>query len=460
MARRAFLVLLLSLAQAAHSGESRIELDVLFPAAETVIDPLEPALLIGNAFVELAVDQGLDVVLAIDVSTSTGIFAGADIDGDGIEEVAKIAGDDSVIAAELLAAERVIDELVHEGHHLAIVRFSGESPEWWLTDPPAEVVQPLTSDGDKLRRALQSLIDKPLGMTDIAAALNKSIAALGADRRPQGACRIPVHRWGSDPSPQRPRRQSPGHHRSGLVVRKSGHSRPHFRHWHAGARKPRRSDSDRRFDTWTLHACRAPRRPVRNCRLGSQSQHRRCASSQPNYGRGCATPPNRQGRLLECSCPCERGPQPHRGCGFRDRWRPCETHPRRSGSRGDPAAVGPGGIRSAPRVASRRPLGANPPECTWTLRRAARALRRQNGADSRRSQARTRDPGRRFQGSRSAHPITAQFIFLRWLSRIGASPRRPWSPSPAGPSPFGSYLLKHDISQFLLMISVDLCISD
>jgi hypothetical protein len=174
----ALAVLLSALSAAANDTESRVELRVIHPPSRTVMDPAEPALLTGETRVTLGAGQGLDAVVAIDVSKSTGAFVGADIDGDGFEERGQAGGDDSVIAAEIVAAERVIDELVRDGHRVALVRFSGRSPEWWLTHPAAEILQPLTGDRATLRRALEAFREPPRGMTDIAAALQESLAAL------------------------------------------------------------------------------------------------------------------------------------------------------------------------------------------------------------------------------------------------------------------------------------------
>jgi hypothetical protein len=178
-------VLLSALPAAANDTESRVELRVIHPPSETMIDPAEPALLVGETKVTLGAGQGLDAAVVIDVSTSTSAFAGADIDGDGFEERGQAGGDDSVIAAEILAAERVIDELVRDGHRVALVRFSGRSPEWWLTHPAAEILQPLTGDRATLSRALAAFREPPRGMTDLAAALQEGLAALeggGKDR--------------------------------------------------------------------------------------------------------------------------------------------------------------------------------------------------------------------------------------------------------------------------------------
>jgi hypothetical protein len=181
--RVAFGVLALLLAASARgAAETRVELSIAHPPADARIDTAEPALVVGSAFQRFAVGEGLDVVVAIDVSTSSGAHAGADVDGDGRLEPEPFAGDDSVLAAELLAAGRVVDELIAGGHRVALVRFSGKPPEWWFTEEPAELAHPLSSDREALRAALARFRERrPWGLTDFSAALDACRAALASD---------------------------------------------------------------------------------------------------------------------------------------------------------------------------------------------------------------------------------------------------------------------------------------
>jgi hypothetical protein len=176
------LALLLAVSARGAPETTSVELSITHPPAGTRIDPAEPALVVGNAFQRFTVGAGLDVVVAIDVSTSSGAHAGADVDGDGRLEPEPFAGDDSVFAAELLAASRVVDELIAGGHRVALVRFSGKPPEWWFTEEPAELVQPLSTNREALRAALARFRERrPWGLTDFNAALDTSCAALGLD---------------------------------------------------------------------------------------------------------------------------------------------------------------------------------------------------------------------------------------------------------------------------------------
>jgi Mg-chelatase subunit ChlD len=89
-----------------------------------------------------------DVILVIDVSASTRYPSGVDVDGDGrlgrreppvvrgLPEVECSDPGDSVLAAELVAARALIDELDSERVHLGVVGFSG------LADPTGESAQP------------------------------------------------------------------------------------------------------------------------------------------------------------------------------------------------------------------------------------------------------------------------------------------------------------------------------
>jgi hypothetical protein len=114
--------------------------------------------------------RGQDVVIAIDLSDSTTASSGQDLDGDGPEgrtsperlaAISRAAGadaavvkplaeldlEDSVLFAELLAAEALIDRLDPRTFRVGIVAFSDD----------ARVVAPLGSRPAALRKAIESL---------------------------------------------------------------------------------------------------------------------------------------------------------------------------------------------------------------------------------------------------------------------------------------------------------------
>jgi hypothetical protein len=138
--------------------------------------------------------RGQDVVVAIDLSDSTTAGSGHDLDGDGpegrtsAERLAAIAArsgndpvvvkpladldlEDSVLFAELLAAEALIDRLDPRSFRVGLVAFSDK----------AQVVAPLGSRPAALRAAIEGLrrdFWRELGGTNLGQAVQVSLAEL------------------------------------------------------------------------------------------------------------------------------------------------------------------------------------------------------------------------------------------------------------------------------------------
>jgi len=153
-----------------------------------------------------------DVVLALDLSTSTNEFAEADVDGDGRADDT-FKGPDSIFAAQLAAAEaflRSVEELPRnrngERIRVGIVSYGGderyrlapEDAELEVSDQAilalamrdAETRLALTSDYAAARRQLRRLARvRPVGMTNAAAGVGRALVELegrpGALSRPQ-----------------------------------------------------------------------------------------------------------------------------------------------------------------------------------------------------------------------------------------------------------------------------------
>lgn len=141
-----------------------------------------------------------DLIIAIDVSDSTTRPSGIDLDGDGpdgrtaraalarleanpdvsrllVKRLRDIDFEDSVLAAELLAAEVLIGRLDARRFRVGIVAFSDA----------ARVVAPLGSDRNALRRGLAALGDgfhEYLRGTNFAAAIRLAHLQLIPDRNP------------------------------------------------------------------------------------------------------------------------------------------------------------------------------------------------------------------------------------------------------------------------------------
>ncbi len=147
-----------------------------------------------------------DVVLVVDVSASTAYPSGVDVDGDGVfgvTEPALIPGlpgkrntdpEDSILAAEITAAERLLESLEPQRVRVGLVSFSGfvnpvtKQPS--ETEPSARVEHPLSDDFDSVRRALQAvLLRGASGGTDMQAGLKLAVSELAGLEGAQSASR-------------------------------------------------------------------------------------------------------------------------------------------------------------------------------------------------------------------------------------------------------------------------------
>lgn len=141
-----------------------------------------------------------DVMLVLDVSHSTRYPSGTDVDGDGEigittrpwlgPVVACTDPDDTILAAEVRASLQLLDSFDAERVHVGVIAFAGE------TDPStrmrgdsgsgpvdAQLLQPLTSDHEAVRRVLSDVLVRGAhGGTNMAAGVELAVRELaGAD---------------------------------------------------------------------------------------------------------------------------------------------------------------------------------------------------------------------------------------------------------------------------------------
>jgi hypothetical protein len=167
-------------------------LELRAPAPDAVVrGPVELVEVDGFAGVG---DAGRhDVALLIDASASTAVASGADVDADGRvgrqlrssrdplrsrnPNRLSTDPDDTVLAAEVAAARRLIGQLDLRRTRVALGRFGGAA-EW---------LAPLGSDADTLEDALTRLAERSFasGTTNLAAALRSATGVLG-DEAPPG----------------------------------------------------------------------------------------------------------------------------------------------------------------------------------------------------------------------------------------------------------------------------------
>ncbi len=141
-----------------------------------------------------------DVMLAIDVSHSTRYPSGIDVDSDGEvgfnpkqelvmpgaypEDMVNTDPQDQILAAEVLAAKILVDELDPKFTRVGVISFSGDvdpvtKKRRSASQQDAVVVIPLTTDFSRVRAGLDSVLEKgPGGATNFAAAEKLAVTEL------------------------------------------------------------------------------------------------------------------------------------------------------------------------------------------------------------------------------------------------------------------------------------------
>ncbi len=192
-----------------------VEIEVRDPQlAGGVYRHLDPDLPLAG-FARLA-GEGVrhDVVVALDVSSSTNEHAGADVNGDGQRD-GGWKGPDSIYHAQLAAARKLVARIERMPHNrggerirIGLVSYSGDErlrrlPEDAKRRPSdAEILRLATRDADvrlaltgdyaEARRALDRLERMaPVGMTDVAAGVGRALIELQgiSDRGARSAAR-------------------------------------------------------------------------------------------------------------------------------------------------------------------------------------------------------------------------------------------------------------------------------
>jgi hypothetical protein len=154
----------------------------------------------GNAVAEGNRPREFDVMLIIDVSGSTAAASGVDVDGDGVAGInpqfelvpagtyppnlTNTDVGDSILAAEIKAAEALIGTLDSKRVRVGIISFSGEmNPQTGkrvrFDQRDAWVEVPITDDFDSVRRGLGQILARgPNGGTDFAAGVRLAVTEL------------------------------------------------------------------------------------------------------------------------------------------------------------------------------------------------------------------------------------------------------------------------------------------
>jgi hypothetical protein len=196
---------------AATARAAAVKLLVEAPrSGEAVHNKVHLAPIRGNAVAEGERPASYDVMIAIDVSQSTKMASGSDVDRDGQiglnphmelippgtfpEDVLSTDPDDSILGAEVAAANALLDGLDPKRVRVGLLSFAGEvSPETGerarIDQQDAWLEVPLSTDFGAVRRALVAILARgPRGATNYAAGIRLGVRELaglsGAESQP------------------------------------------------------------------------------------------------------------------------------------------------------------------------------------------------------------------------------------------------------------------------------------
>jgi hypothetical protein len=179
----------LCLPTGAHALSS-VNLDVRSPRnGAQLTHHLNLAFLTGDTWINALPRRRQDVVFLIDSSGSTADPSGADVDNDGrtgrgfLGIVSNTDGGDSVLAAEVASARRLLRSFDPNVTAVAVVSFDGARSSGFglgrRSIPDAIVEQPLTTSYALAESALQRILDRgPDGGTNMAEGLRTAVNEL------------------------------------------------------------------------------------------------------------------------------------------------------------------------------------------------------------------------------------------------------------------------------------------
>lgn len=194
--RRVLAAALVLWAGDAVGADLRLSIDT--PAGATLVrDARGSVTLRGRVRLFELTPPASDIVLLIDASEDAAGPSGADVDGDGRASPGKGVGlsrwgvpvyrfrgsADSILAAEILAARRIVDTWPGARARFGIVviasPYDPHPCEHGPRGPGASVVLPLTPDRDLVSRALRGVLgDGPRGASNLAEGIRLSVSML------------------------------------------------------------------------------------------------------------------------------------------------------------------------------------------------------------------------------------------------------------------------------------------
>jgi hypothetical protein len=177
---------------AAPAAQTELQLSVERPIDGETVGDASGAFVAGRALALSGEFKHFDVMIVIDTSGSTFEPTGADVNGNGVVGTATFGGlfgigstdpGDSILSAEVMAARQLLDGLDARSTRVGLVTFAGEPEQGGLfaaAPPPAAITEePLTTDYDRIRRALGAVLQRgPAGATHMAAGADQATIEL------------------------------------------------------------------------------------------------------------------------------------------------------------------------------------------------------------------------------------------------------------------------------------------
>jgi hypothetical protein len=175
----------------ALSTDLRVAID--YPENDAVVSDAEGAFLAGRALALLGEFRRFDVMLVLDTSDSTRAASGADVNENGVVGEDRILGvwpssdaGDSILAAEVAAARRVLESFDARNTRVGLVTFAGAplAPVGTLViggggGPAAITEQPLTTEYARIQKALDRVLERgPEGLTNMTEGLRSAVREL------------------------------------------------------------------------------------------------------------------------------------------------------------------------------------------------------------------------------------------------------------------------------------------
>ena len=170
-----------------------LRLAIQHPANDAIVSDPEGAFIAGRALALLGEFRRFDVILVLDTSDSTRAASGSDVNENGVVGEDRVFGvlpttdaGDSILAAEVAAARRVLRSFDARNTRVGLVTFSGaqlQAPGTFVIGgdalPPAITQQALTTDYRAVEKALDRILARgPEGLTNMTEGVRLAVREL------------------------------------------------------------------------------------------------------------------------------------------------------------------------------------------------------------------------------------------------------------------------------------------